>query len=99
MCPAARGDLSNEEKAALRAKWYARLAKTPAQAQLFASYLSRPPPPLPDLRREHSPQNVFLPPKVRNRERAEKSSTNQGDEEDEEEEGKSRKDEKNARGE
>lgn len=69
MCPSARGDLSDEERRTLRAQWYAHLASTPAQEALFASYVSRPPPPLTDLRREADEGSVWLPPKIAERDR------------------------------
>jgi tRNA (guanosine-2'-O-)-methyltransferase len=48
-CPEMRGDLPPAERAAIRARWYRRLAggKHP---QRFDAWLADPPPPLPDLR-------------------------------------------------
>lgn len=48
-CPEMRGDLSEPERAAIRARWYRRLAggKQPAR---FDGWLAHPPPPLEELR-------------------------------------------------
>lgn len=48
-CPEMRGDLSETERAAIRARWYRRLAggKQPAR---FDHWLAHPPEPLPELR-------------------------------------------------
>jgi tRNA G18 (ribose-2'-O)-methylase SpoU len=51
LCPEARGDLPEEEKHALRIKWYTLLAKdVESNRALFAQYINFPPPPLDDLR-------------------------------------------------
>jgi hypothetical protein len=54
-CPEMRGDLSTEERAVIRARWYRRLAggKQPGR---FDHWLANPPPPLEELR---------LPPELR----------------------------------
>lgn len=51
MCPEARGDLSDQRRAALRAVWYARLARNDAQRAEFLSRVDNPPPPFQDARR------------------------------------------------
>lgn len=48
-CPEMRGDLPPEERAAIRARWYRRLAGG-KQPKRFDAWLAAPPPPLADLR-------------------------------------------------
>jgi len=43
-----RGDLDDDEKAALRQLWYQRLARTEAQKRLFPQFVDSPPDPLYD---------------------------------------------------
>ncbi len=53
-----RGDLTDEQKAALRGEWYERLARTDAQKALFPRYLDDPPQPLDE--REPPPERQTL---------------------------------------
>lgn len=48
-CPEMRGDLAEEEKAEIRARWYRRLAGA-GRPDRFDGWLAAPPPPLPGLR-------------------------------------------------
>lgn len=59
-CPEMRGDLPPAERAAIRARWYRRLAggKHPAR---FDAWLASPPPPLDDLR----PDDADKAPRLR----------------------------------
>ncbi len=50
--PGLRGDLTENEKAALRAEWYPRLARSERVRQEFLRWLEHPPPPLPEVRVE-----------------------------------------------
>lgn len=51
-CPEARGDLSDADKASLRAVWYDQLSRhSEKKRDVFTSFLVRPPPPLDDIRR------------------------------------------------
>lgn len=61
-CPEMRGDLGTGERAALRARWYRRLAGA-RQPSRFDAWLAAPPPPLADLRSAPADK----PPRVRKR--------------------------------
>lgn len=51
-CPQARGDMTPQEKAEIRERWYDILGhKSEQQRTLFRSFLNNPPPPLDDIRR------------------------------------------------
>ena len=51
-CPQARGDMTPQEKAEIRARWYDILGHNSVhQKELFKSFLHNPPPPLDDIRR------------------------------------------------
>lgn len=49
LCPEARGDLSEERKAAVRQDWYAKLARNEAQKSAFLAYVDSPPAPYADM--------------------------------------------------
>lgn len=51
VCPEARGDLSEEEKAAIRRDWYEKLAKSDSKRDEYLRWLPNPPEPLSDLRK------------------------------------------------
>ncbi|CAM9509650.1 unnamed protein product, partial [Heterosigma akashiwo] len=70
VCPEAEGDLDEGERAALRAAWYAQLARTPEQAALHARHLDSPPAPFDDLRRPPEHRTAFTTRRQRARDRA-----------------------------
>lgn len=63
-CPEARGDLPEAEKAALRALWYRRLAKTEGTWLEYEPWLASPPAPLPELRPEDAFRVARVPRKI-----------------------------------
>lgn len=72
-CPGLREPLLPNTKAALRAIWYGRLAKTPAQKEAFAAAVLAPPEPWTDLRwpEQLRQQANNVPKKIREAENAE----------------------------
>jgi len=63
MCPEARGNLNDSEKAQLRESWFNRLAPK-RELEIYKRYVTNPPDLVQDLRRESSPH---VPPKVAKR--------------------------------
>jgi hypothetical protein len=86
LSPEARGDLSNEEKQALREKWYLKLAHNDKQKADYPKFLLNPPPPLDDNRRPEEHRISFIKKKMVKRLRTIEETAQDGAEEAEDEE-------------
>lgn len=65
LCPGAVGNMAPEAKAALRAEWYPKLARTPEQLTEYTARIANPPPPYDDLRRPDEHRGGWQPKKVK----------------------------------
>ena len=84
LCPTAVGNMAPEGRAALRAEWYPKLARTEEQKVEYAARVANPPPPFDDMRRPDEHRGGWQPKKVK---RKNNVAWGVGEEEEEEDEG------------
>jgi len=70
MDPSLRGAMSSEERAQLRRRWFAKLARTDDQRRVFPLWVDTPPPPTSDCRKDEDQRTPHVRPRIVRRTRA-----------------------------
>lgn len=82
MCPEARGDMDEAERAVIRKQWYLNLATSIAVRDAYFKFLNDPPPPLDTQRREDEHREVWTSSAIKRRLEQHDVVTDEGGEHD-----------------